>query len=162
MKNYALISLNPATFVRFMDGPANCKQGFAVVPYSREDAPEYNALTHKLESKRTVTSDSVVDGFEAVPLSESEAKIATFNAAVAAGYDTGMGFSLKLHDYDRNQFNQQLALVNEAIAVGVITLETEIAIWDTEGEKHLVTAGTFKQLIIGLGFHFMQLNAAKE
>jgi hypothetical protein len=79
MKNFALISLDPLEFVRLMDAPANCKTGFAVVPYSREDAPEYDSLTHKLESKRTVTDSAVVDGYEAVPLSESEAKNATFN-----------------------------------------------------------------------------------
>jgi hypothetical protein len=73
-----------------------------------------------------------------------------------------MGFSLKLYDHDRTQFTQQLALVNEALAANAITLETEVAIWDTESVKHMVTAGQFKQLVIGMGFYFLQLNAAKE
>jgi hypothetical protein len=163
MKTHALISLNPATFIEFKDGPANTKAGFAIVPYSREDAPEnVNQLTHKLESKRTVTAQAVVDGFEVVALTVGEAKIAAFNAAVNAGFDTGLGYSLKLYDHDRAAFTQLLVLVNEAVNAGAMTEQSTVDIWDTEGVKHTVAVSLYRQLILGYGAYYQAINAAKE
>jgi hypothetical protein len=72
MKPFALISINPLEFVRFMDAVVPCRPTHKIVPYSRTEPPAFDPATHKLAPNRAVTVDSVVDGFVAVALTQEE------------------------------------------------------------------------------------------
>jgi hypothetical protein len=163
MKNYALITTTaPKELIREMDAPTNVKAGYKIVPIQRDEQPDYNALTHKLEPKTSITLTKVTYGWNAVALSEGEAKNATYKAAMTAGFDTGMGFSLKLYDNDRTAFTQLLVLVNEAVKAGAMTEASTVDIWDTTSTKHTVTVAQYRMLVLGYGAYFQQITSAKE
>jgi hypothetical protein len=157
MKNYALITLDPLDFVRLMDGPTNCKSGYAVVSYVREAAPEYDADTHKLEPRRETTTEWVKDYYEEVPLSSQEVARRTFDAAIAAGYAVpGLSLTLRLGESDRAAFTGLLALVNEGVRAGAKTEDSPVTIAGVEGVA-TVTVGQFRGIALGYGAHYAGL-----
>lgn len=161
MNKYCLIQNQPLVFIKFMAAPTDTRQGYSIVPYTKLAEPTYDRETQKISPLREVTLEGVTDGWTVGDLTEGELKQKTFQRAVATGFDTGLGYSLKISDYDRTQFTQLLAAVNEFLSAGAMTLNSPVDIWDTEGEKHTVTVTVFKQLIMGLSLYYMQINAAK-
>jgi hypothetical protein len=85
-------------------------------------------------------------------------KEAVYAAAVAAGFPVpGMDFSLRLGDADRIAFNQMLALVREALDLGMIDNNTPQTIADTHGQTHVVTTLQFRQIMVGYGSYYKSL-----
>ena len=112
------------------------------------------ALEQKLDGVEPITE---------LPLVVPDPKRASFDAAVANGFDTGMGFRLGLRDADRNAFTQMLVLVNTAKEKGIITDATPQTIADMDGKAHTVTTGQFTSLMLAYGAHYKALwNALKE
>jgi len=153
MKDYALITLEPLAFVREMAAPTSTKAGYRIVPVERQEKPAFDPLTHRLQAKRTVKADKVTDGWEAVALPTGEAKRAVFDKAIAAGYDTGKGYRLRLFESDRNAFTQLLVLLREANA----TDDLPTAVADTEGTVRQLTAKELRGILVGYGVHFQGL-----
>ena len=81
-----------------------------------------------------------------------------FDAAIAAGYTVAPeGFVLALGDADRAQFAQFLALVREALDLGLITGATEQTIKDKAGVLHTMTTDRLRQVLVGYGFAYKTL-----
>lgn len=81
-----------------------------------------------------------------------------YNAAIAAGYSVQPeGFTLALEDGDRAQFAQLLALVREALDLGLITGTTPQSIKDKSGVVHQVTTDRLRGILVAYGFHYKGL-----
>ena len=78
------------------------------------------------------------------------AKLAAFENAVAAGFDTGLGFKMSLTDADRNQFTQLMTLLTTACEPD----SQQVTFADIDGQVHIVTFGEFKQLIGAYGKYY--------
>lgn len=81
-----------------------------------------------------------------------------FNAAIAAGYLVDPeGFTLALGAEDRAQFAQFLALVREALDLGLITGSTPQSIKAKDGTLHSLTTDRLRQVLVGYGFAYKTL-----
>lgn len=88
----------------------------------------------------------------------SLAKKLAFEAGIAAGYLVDPeGFTLALGAEDRAQFAQLLALVREALDLGLITSTTPQSIKAKDGVLHEVTTDRLRQILVGYGFHYKTL-----
>lgn len=81
----------------------------------------------------------------------------TFNAAIAAGFPTGLGYSLALGESDRNAFSQMLLLISVAHSAGALDLADPQVIADKDGVPHEVTGEQFIGLMLAYGQHFKSL-----
>lgn len=86
-----------------------------------------------------------------------------FHQAVTAGcLVQPEGFILALGDEHRAQFGQMLALVKEALDLGMITNDTPQSIADQSGAMHELTTLRFRQVMVIYGMHYKGLwDAAK-
>jgi hypothetical protein len=81
-----------------------------------------------------------------------------FNQGIASGFLVQPeGFTLRLEDADRAAFAQMLALVKEALELGMITSETPQLIADHAGTRHEVTTLRFRQIMVAYGLHYKSL-----
>lgn len=134
------------------------KPGWRWLPVTVGEEPPYNASTHRLQQAYTVDDDTVVDGWEIVPLGNDEQKQLTFYNGVVAGFTVAPeGFTLRLEDADRAAFAQMLALVREALDLGLITDATPQLISDSAGTRHEVTTLRFRQIMVAYGLHYKGL-----
>lgn len=158
-QNYALIQDSPLQFVRYIDGPTGTKAGYSIVPVINEAKPTgYDTSTHKLERTQVTAADGVTNGWSIVPLSTEEQKAATFRAAIEAGYDTGNGYRLALHEHDRNNFIGLLTLVNGLGAPD----EATTTIGDIDGNLHSVTVAELKAMLMAYGLHYQAIWGASK
>jgi hypothetical protein len=72
---------------------------------------------------------------------------------LAAGYDTGFGYSLALGEADRNAFTQLLVLLREAGAPD----DMQVSIADTNGHLHSVSVAQLRPMLVGYGLYYNQL-----
>lgn len=87
-----------------------------------------------------------------------QARQLAFYNGVVAGFDVAPeGFTLRLEDVDRAAFAQMLALVKEALDLGMITSETPQLIADHTGARHEVTTLRFRQIMVTYGLHYKGL-----
>lgn len=88
----------------------------------------------------------------------SLSKTLSFESDIADGYTvTPEGFVLALGSEDRAQFAQLLALIREALDLGLITGTTSQSIKDKNGVMHEVTTDRLRQILVGYGFRYKQL-----
>lgn len=88
----------------------------------------------------------------------SQARQLNFNQGISAGFTVQPeGFTLRLEDADRAAFAQMLALVKEALELGMITSETPQLIADHAGTRHEVTTLRFRQIMVAYGLHYKSL-----
>jgi hypothetical protein len=66
-------------------------------------------------------------------------------------------FVLGMSDTDRGAFTQMLALVKEALDLGLITNDTPQIIADIDGQTHTVLTLRFRQIIVAYGFYYKGL-----
>lgn len=134
------------------------KPGWRWLPIFIGEEPSFDASTHKLVSALTVNGDTATDGWRVVELSAEEQKQLAFYNGVVAGFTvTPEGFTLRLEDVDRAAFAQMLALVKEALDLGMITDETPQLIADHTGTRHEVTTLRFRQIMVAYGLHYKGL-----
>lgn len=113
--------------------------------------------SHEFTEVQNATGDAIARQFPPPP-GEVNTKQDDFNAAIAAGYTvTPEGFILALGPEDRAQFAQLLALVREALDLGLITGTTPQSIKAKDGTLHTVTTDRLRSLLVGYGFHFKTL-----
>jgi hypothetical protein len=67
------------------------------------------------------------------------------------------GFTLGLLEGDRLMLSQMLALVKEALDLGLITNETSQTISDKFGQKHEITTLRFRQIMVQYGMYYKGL-----
>lgn len=67
------------------------------------------------------------------------------------------GFTLGLLERDRLMLSQMLALVKEALDLGLITNETPQIISDKFGQKHELTTLRFRQIMVQYGIYYKSL-----
>lgn len=85
---------------------------------------------------------------------------AKYEAAIVAGYDTGLGFSLKLSEVDqRVLFDYQQRLLRQ-LSLGQITLTDVKVVKGTDDAWHAATVEQIIQAIDGGAAHVESLNGA--
>lgn len=85
-------------------------------------------------------------------------KLNTFNSAIAAGFTVpNETFTLRLTETDRAAFAQMLALVREALDLGMIDNDTIQTISDINSELHQVSILKFRQIMVSYGFYYKTL-----
>ena len=88
----------------------------------------------------------------------TQAKQLAFTNGVVSGFMVQPeGFTLRLEDADRAAFAQMLALVKEALDLGMITSETPQLIADKTGTRHEVTTLRFRQIMVAYGLYYKGL-----
>lgn len=80
----------------------------------------------------------------------------------AAGWDTGQGYSLKISPEDQYTFASFKTFIGLAVEKGAMTAATQVAIYDTDDEAHMVAASDVDDLLLGYGTYCMtKLNEYK-
>ena len=78
-----------------------------------------------------------------------------FSRQIEAGYNVpGTPYYLALKDNDRSQFIAFLGLINEALSLGLIDMNTTQSIQDKDNNTITMTTSEFKQLMVGYGFYY--------
>lgn len=134
------------------------KPGWRWMPVVEGAPPDFQPATEKLTRLFQVGETSVTHGWEILPLASEEQKHLAFNNGIASGFLVQPeGFTLRLEDTDRAAFAQMLALVKEALELGLITSETPQLIADYTGTRHEVTTLRFRQIMVAYGLHYKSL-----
>jgi hypothetical protein len=72
-------------------------------------------------------------------------------AALSSGYDTGLGYSISVAERSQNRFGAMMTGLKNIAPPN----ETEVAIWDQEKVKHVVTYAQFKTIMQGYAMRCM-------
>lgn len=111
---------------------------------------------HPTNSQPKPTLDEIQS--KMVEYDATRARQLAFNQGIASGFTVQPeGFTLRLEDADRAAFAQMLALVKEALELGMITSETPQLIADHTGTRHEVTTLRFRQIMVAYGLHYKSL-----
>ncbi|GAA5137359.1 hypothetical protein GCM10023213_13920 [Prosthecobacter algae] len=121
----------------------------AVVPLVKIPAPEINVTTQRAEPTLVWFADRVERQWIIRDIKPLESAKATLQAGYLVQPE---GFTLSLADRDRLQFTQMLALVREALDLGLISNTTPQKIADSEGNLHEISTLRFRQIMVGYGF----------
>lgn len=70
---------------------------------------------------------------------------------LARGYDTGLGFSIKIGETDQHTFAAYKVLLDATLAAGAKTADSSVVIADVDGKPYLITIGQFSQLTLAYG-----------
>lgn len=132
--------------------------------------PEYDWNTQKLIQDNETKEYSVVDlspeelqeRADAQALMDAQVlasqQIQAIRDQINAGYTVDPeGFILGLSDADRGAFTQMLALIKEALDLGLISNDTMQTIADKSGQKHQITTLRFRQIMVAYGFYYKTL-----
>ena len=84
-------------------------------------------------------------------------KLVAFNAAIAKGFDTKLGFTLPLEDAGRNDFTQLVVLVSTALQAGAITPDAPQSFTDIEGKVRTLPTSQLLQVMLGYGSYYKGL-----
>ena len=158
MKEFALIQLDPLEFVRFVDSEVRTKPGFSIVPVIVEVQPDFDGGTQAIERVRTVSDQSVTEGWQVTDLTKDEIKQIAFLNAIDAGYDTGLGYKLSLTPESKSEFVGLLTL----LATAGVPDEAPVEISDMEGVKRSLTVGDLKSLLVQYGFYYQSIWSASK
>jgi hypothetical protein len=128
--------------------------------YERVDTPP----TYDPDTQRITATGNWPEGmreYEVVALNLDEVKQrrkskidGDFEALVEQGFDTGLGFSLRLQDRDRTAFSQRKQLLDTAVALGQAQETDTSMIADTDGNRHEVDYGQLTTILLQYGFYY--------
>ncbi|WP_009964865.1 hypothetical protein [Verrucomicrobium spinosum] len=159
--SHALVSPEGEIAVTGLQDPDSLpltKAGWRWLPVTEGEPPAYDAATQRLMRAYAVGTDDVVHGWAIEALSDEEQRQLAFSDGVVAGFAVAPeGFTLRLEDADRAAFAQMLALVKEALDLGMITDATPQLIADSAGTRHEVTTLRFRQIMVAYGLHYKGL-----
>lgn len=131
------------------------KPGWRWMPVVEGAPLDFQPATERLDRLFEIGETFVIHGWEAVPLTSGEQKQHSFYQGVVSGFTVQPeGFTLRLEDADRAAFGQMLALVKEALELGMITSETPQLIASHTGTRHEVTTLRFRQIMVAYGLHY--------
>ena len=126
-----------------------------------EPQPDYDPLTQRvvrLDPVDDLVEETRTYGWAIEDLSDAEKKQRAFDAAIEAGYDTGLGYSIALGDKDRADFTSMLMLLNAAGTPD--TDMTQIA--DTTGTLHPISVGDLKPMLVQYGAYYLSVWTASK
>ena len=116
-----------------------------------EGSTDFNVATLASLTKKIADADKPT-----VPTGNPD-KIAAFNRAIQAGFDTGLGYRLAMGDDVRNNLAQLTLLVVVAKQNGLIDDKTPQNITDLGGDVRTVTTAQFIRLMLGYGANYKRL-----
>ena len=82
-----------------------------------------------------------------------------------AGFDTGLGFAIKMADADQHTFAAYRVMLDSAVQAGQRTLDSQIVVRDVNGDPYSVTVAQFCQMMLAYGAYcetFFQQYAVAE
>lgn len=122
--------------------------------------PSFDAATHKIErSGYDISDTTVVVAYNVVPLTKAELALNTFNAQIAAGYDTGKGFRLLLNPSDVAILTSMYAALDLALKLGAKTESDIENLTDINGVDHPLTIGEILPILLGYSFTYGSIRA---
>lgn len=133
---------------------------YQVYDVIQNDEPAYDPATHYLQPQESVDHEArtVTRSWQVVVIPESEIKARTLAEIVAQGYLVDPeNITLGLSDADRGLFTQMLALVKEALDLGMIDNTTAQTISDQSGTKHTLTTLRFRLIMVAYGTYYKGL-----
>lgn len=133
---------------------------YQVYDVIQNEEPAYDPATHRLQAQESIDHDArtVTRSWSVMAIQESEIKQRTLAEMVAQGYLVEPeNITLGLSDADRGLFTQMLALVKEALDLGLIDNTTEQTISDQSGTKHSMTTLRFRQIMVAYGMFYKGL-----
>lgn len=133
---------------------------YQVYDVIQNEEPAYDPTTHYLQAQESTDHDArtVTRSWSVVAIPESEIKQRTLAEIVAQGYLVEPeNITLGLSDGDRSLFTQMLALVKEALDLGLIDNDTVQTISDQSGTKHTLTTLRFRQIMVAYGMYYKGL-----
>lgn len=110
-------------------------------------------------AEQRAAARAIVDGWD---WEDREAKANAFTEAIAAGFDTGLGWRLPLDETSRGELDKLRNQLREGIDLGFLTNDSPcpIQLLDTAGIGHSMTVGQARQLIFAGGNYYAGLVAA--
>ena len=72
-------------------------------------------------------------------------------AALARGYDTGLGFAIGIADTDQHTFASYKVLLDTMVQCGQRSLDSPVVIGDVHGDPYSITVQQFNQTVVAYG-----------
>jgi len=124
---------------------------------ARQPSPEMVAA-----SKAQAETEAAKEAARQVAL----AKMAAWRRAkLRTGFDTGLGFAIKMTDADQHTFAAYRVMLDSAVQAGQRTLDSQIVVRDVNGDPYSVTVAQFCQMMLAYGAYceaFFQQYAVAE
>ena len=129
--------------------PPGLEDGVALLLEVREDRPDYDQWTQKLEKAAIVYTDTTAtQGWTVVQLTDDE-----IEARTPAHYEATGGIKMGVEDKDQNAFSNLLTLLNESGAAE----DSMIVIKDIYRASHGVTVAQYRAIAVAYGLHCFTL-----
>ena len=77
--------------------------------------------------------------------------VAWRRAKLRAGFDTGLGFAIKIADSDQHAFAANKVMLDSAVQAGQRTLDSQIVVGDVNGDPYSVTVAQYYQMMLAYG-----------
>lgn len=131
----------------------------AAAPIYGVDASRVISFRDEATAEQRAAAQAIADAWD---FDAENAKQATFDAAVKAGFDTGLGFRLAIDDAGRKAFTELRTQLLEGIEFGLLTNDSQcpVKIADVDGGLHQLTVGQVRQLIFAGGNYYAGMLAA--
>lgn len=136
------------------------RKGWSIVENLQDtEPPEYDAATQKLIFHKETSEYEVVDlTQEELAAIAKQKKLTIFYEKLNDGFLVEPeDFVLGLQEPDRSAFSQMLALVKEALDLGLISNDTPQTIKDINGQPQQLSTLRFRQIMVAYGFYYKQL-----
>lgn len=129
---------------KFIIQSENTSVEFIDLPTAEQYALKNNIATDQIEQIEYITGSLTPEDI--------------YNQKIEKGYNLpGTPYYLGMEISDRIQFNGMLSLINEALDAGYITADSSQSMNDKDGNRIDLTAGEFKQMMVGYGFYYKTL-----
>lgn len=101
------------------------------------------------------TEEAILAKWEEIKAQRASAQAAqsSYDAALSAGFDTGLGFRLSVTEYAQTRFSVLMTGLKNLAPAG----STEVPIWDQEKVKHVITYDQFKTIMQGYTLHCISI-----
>jgi len=121
--------------------------------------PDTQTVIYDMETNTYQIEDLPQETIDEIAAQKAEkAKIDNFNSKINEGFLVEPeNFVLKLEDADRFAFTQMLALVKEALDLGLIDNTTIQTIADKDGAIHEIATLRFRQIMVQYGMYYKSL-----
>ena len=110
---------------------------------TRQPSPE-TVVASRVEAETQAARD--------IARQDALAKLAVWRKAkLQAGFDTGLGFAIKIGDVDQHAFAANKIMLDSAVQAGQRTLDSQVVVADVMGNPYSVTVAYFCQMMLAYG-----------
>lgn len=104
-----------------------------------------------VEGDGGISEAQVLEKWEEIKAKRASDKASqsAYDAALSAGFDTGLGFKMSVTQYAQGR----LTTLKAGIDVLGLPDTAEVPVWDQSGAKQLITVGQFKTMLQGYTLH---------